>query len=162
MSEAEEAKVRAAVNKVLAAKPQIALESLALKTGNGESRFSLGLNLAKPQSLELPTAELGKQLISQLDAKLSLSKPMVADLAALQAQAEGMTDAKQIAEQGAATAEMLSAMAVATQLAKLEGNNVVSALHYANNEVNFNGQKMTVEQFIGFVMSKVAGAGAQQ
>lgn len=87
---------------------------------------------------------------------------MVADLAALQAQAEGMTDAKQIAEQGAATAEMLSAMAVATQLAKLEGNNVVSALHYANNEVNFNGQKMTVEQFIGFVMSKVAGAGAQQ
>ncbi|MBC2659466.1 YdgA family protein [Pseudomonas sp. MSSRFD41] len=162
LTPAEETKVRDAVNKVLAAKPQIALESLALKTGNGESRFSLGLDLAKPQNLELPTAELGKQLISQLDAKLSLSKPMVADVAALQAQAEGMTDAKQIAEQSAATAEMLSAMAVATQLAKLDGNNVVSALHYANNEVNFNGQKMTVEQFIGFVMSKVAGAGAQQ
>ncbi len=162
MSEAEEVKVRAAVNKVLAAKPQIALESLALKTGNGESRFSLSLDLAKPQSLELPTAELGKQLISQLDAKVTLSKPMVADVAALQAQAEGMTDAKQIAEQSAATAEMLSAMAVATQLAKLDGNNVVSALHYANNEVNFNGQKMTVEQFVGFVMSKLGGAGAQQ
>jgi hypothetical protein len=29
---------------------------------------------------------------------------------------------------------------------------VVSELHYANNEVTFNGQKMTVEQFIGFVM----------
>jgi hypothetical protein len=28
----------------------------------------------------------------------------------------------------------------------------VSELHYANNEVTFNGQKMTVEQFIGFVM----------
>ena len=42
-------------------------------------------------------------------------------------------------------------------LAKLEGNAVVSSLHYANNEVNFNGQKMTVEQFVGFLMSKFAG-----
>ena len=51
---------------------------------------------------------------------------------------------------------------LATQLAKLEGNAVVSSLHYANNEVNFNGQKMTVEQFIGFVMAKVgAVSGAQ-
>ncbi|NBF06617.1 DUF945 family protein [Pseudomonas sp. Fl5BN2] len=162
MTDAEQAKVRGAVNKVLEAKPQIALESLALKTGSGESRFSLSLDLAKPQNLELPPAELGKQLISQLDTKLLLSKPMVADIAALQAQAEGQTDAKQIAEQSAATAEMLSAMALATQLAKLDGNNVVSTLHYANNEVNFNGQKMTVEQFVGFVMSKLGGAGALQ
>ncbi|PZP02324.1 Uncharacterized conserved protein YdgA, DUF945 family [Pseudomonas sp. NFPP10] len=162
MSDAEQVKVRAAVNKVLEAKPQIALESLAFKTAGGESRFSLSLDLAKPQSLELPPAELGKQLVSQLDAKLSLSKPMVADIAALQAQAEGQTDAKLIAEQSAATAEMLSAMALSTQLAKLEGNDVVSALHYANNEVNFNGQKMTVEQFIGLVMSKLGGVGAQQ
>jgi len=86
----------------------------------------------------------------------------VADIAALQAQAEGQTDAKLIAEQSAATAEMLSAMALSTQLAKLEGNDVVSALHYANNEVSFNGQKMTVEQFIGLVMSKLGGVGAQQ
>jgi len=162
MSDAEQVKVRAAVNKVLEAKPQIALESLAFKTAGGESRFSLSLDLAKPQSLELPPAELGKQLVSQLDAKLSLSKPMVADIAALQAQAEGQTDAKLIAEQSAATAEMLSAMALSTQLAKLEGNDVVSALHYANNEVSFNGQKMTVEQFIGLVMSKLGGVGAQQ
>ena len=53
-------------------------------------------------------------------------------------------------------------MALATQLAKLEGNAVVSSLHYANNEVNFNGQKMTVEQFVGFVMSKMGGAGTLQ
>ncbi|MGC5703865.1 YdgA family protein [Pseudomonas sp. NFXW11] len=162
MSDSEQVKVREAVNKVLAARPQIALESLALKTGSGESRFSLSLDLAKPQNLELPPAELGKQLISQLDAKLLLSKPMLADVAAMQAQAEGLTDVKLIAEQSAATAEMLSAMALATQLAKLEGNNVVSNLHYANNEVNFNGQKMTVEQFVGFVMSKLGGAGAMQ
>jgi uncharacterized protein YdgA (DUF945 family) len=35
-------------------------------------------------------------------------------------------------------------------------------LHYANNQVDFNGQKMTVEEFAGFVMSKFAGAEATE
>ncbi|MNG39029.1 hypothetical protein D3C84_1269410 [compost metagenome] len=48
-------------------------------------------------------------------------------------------------------------MAVGTQLAKLEDNNIVAKLHYANNQVEFNGQKMTVEEFVGFVMSKFGG-----
>jgi uncharacterized protein YdgA (DUF945 family) len=47
-------------------------------------------------------------------------------------------------------------------LAKLEGNDIVTQLHYANNQVEFNGQKMTVEQFVGFVMSKLGGAGEIQ
>jgi uncharacterized protein YdgA (DUF945 family) len=42
-------------------------------------------------------------------------------------------------------------------LAKLEDNNIVAKLHYANNQVEFNGQKMTVEEFVGFVMSKLGG-----
>jgi uncharacterized protein YdgA (DUF945 family) len=33
----------------------------------------------------------------------------------------------------------------------------VTKLHYAANQVEFNGQKMTVEQFVGFLMSKFAG-----
>jgi uncharacterized protein YdgA (DUF945 family) len=35
-------------------------------------------------------------------------------------------------------------------------------LHYANNQVDFNGQKMTVEEFAGFVMSKFSGAEATE
>ncbi len=160
MTEAEEAKVRSAVNKVLESKPQLALENFSFKTANGESRFNLSLHLAKPQNLELPPAELGKQLISLLDANLQLSKPMIADVAALQAQLDGQTDAKLIADQSNMAAEMVSGMALGTQLAKLEGTDIVSKLHYADNQVDFNGQKMSVEQFIGFVMSKAGGAGA--
>ena len=159
ISEADEAKVRAAVNKVLEAKPQVALESLALKNGSGESRVSLVIDLAKPQSLDLPTPLLAQQAISQLDAKVILSKPMVADFGALQAQQDGVTDAKAAADQGTMAAEMLSSMALGTELAKLEGNDIVSKLHYAAGQVEFNGQKMTLEQFVGFVMSKVGGAG---
>jgi uncharacterized protein YdgA (DUF945 family) len=75
----------------------------------------------------------------------------------VQSQIDGQTDAKLIADQAMATADMFSSMAVGTQLAKLEGNDVVAKLHYANNQVEFNGQKMTVEQFVGFVMSKLGG-----
>lgn len=162
LTEAEQTLAEANVNQLLAAKPQLALENLSLKTTHGESKFSLVVDLAKPASMELPPVELGKQMVSLLDANLTLSKPMIADVSALQAQAGGLTDPKAIEQQAQMAAEMVSGMAVGTQLATLVGSDVVSKLHYANNEVTFNGQKMTVEQFIGFVMSKVgAVSGAQ-
>ncbi len=162
LTEAEQALAEANVNQVLAAKPQVALENLSLKTTHGESKFNLLVDLAKPASMELPPVELGKQMIALLDANLTLSKPMIADVSALQAQLGGVTDPKAIEQQSQMAAEMVSGMAVGTQLATLVGSDVVSKLHYANNEVTFNGQKMTVEQFIGFVMAKVgAVSGAQ-
>ncbi|AVO56573.1 YdgA family protein [Pseudomonas chlororaphis] len=155
LSEAEQAQVKADLDKLLAAQPHIALENLSFKTANGESRLSLVVDLNKPQSMDLPPAELSKQLLTQLNLNLLLSKPMIADVAALQAQLDGVTDAKAIADQGSMAADMVSGMALGTQLAKLEGNDIVSKVRYANNEVDFNGQKMTPEQFVGFVMSKL-------
>ncbi|MBD9458365.1 YdgA family protein [Pseudomonas sp. PDM05] len=162
LTEAEQTLAEANVNQLLAAKPQVALENLSLKTAHGESKFNLVLDLAKPASMELPPVELGKQIIALLDANLTLSKPMIADIAALQAQAGGVTDPKAVEQQAQMASEMVSGMAVGTQLATLVGNDVVSQLHYANNEVTFNGQKMSVEQFIGFVLAKAgAVSGAQ-
>ena len=162
LTEAEQTLAEANVNQLLAAKPHLALENLSLKTTHGESKFNLILDLTKPSSMELPPVELGKQIIALLDANLTLSKPMIGDVAALQAQLGGVTDPKAIEQQSQMAAEMVSGMAVGTQLATLVGNDVVSKLHYANNEVTFNGQKMTVEQFIGFVLAKAgAMSGAQ-
>ena len=162
LSEAEQALADTNVNQLLAAKPQVAVENLSLKTTRGESKFNLVVDLAKPSSMELPPMELGKQIIALLDANLSLSKPMIADVAALQAQLAGVTAPEAIEQQSQLASEMVSGVAVGTQLATLVGSDVVSKLHYANNEVTFNGQKMTVEQFLTFVMSKVgAMSGAQ-
>jgi uncharacterized protein YdgA (DUF945 family) len=162
LSEAEQALADTNVNQLLAAKPQVAVENLSLKTTRGESKFNLIVDLAKPSSMELPPMELGKQIIALLDANLSLSKPMIADVAALQAQLAGVTAPEAIEQQSQLASEMVSGVAVGTQLATLVGSDVVSKLHYANNEVTFNGQKMTVEQFLTFVMSKVgAMSGAQ-
>ena len=162
LSEAEQALADTNVNQLLAAKPQVAVENLSLKTTRGESKFNLIVDLAKPSSMELPPMELGKQIIALLDANLSLSKPMIADVAALQAQLAGVTAPEAIEQQSQLASDMVSGVAVGTQLATLVGSDVVSKLHYANNEVTFNGQKMTVEQFLTFVMSKVgAMSGAQ-
>jgi uncharacterized protein YdgA (DUF945 family) len=162
LSDAEQALADTNVNQLLAAKPQVAVENLSLKTTRGESKFNLVVDLAKPSSMELPPMELGKQIIALLDANLSLSKPMIADVAALQAQLAGVTEPEAIEQQSQLASEMVSGVAVGTQLATLVGSDVVSKLHYANNEVTFNGQKMTVEQFLTFVMSKVgAMSGAQ-
>lgn len=162
LSEAEQVLAQANVDLLLAAKPQVALENLALKTANGESRFNLVVDLTKPSTMELPPVELAKQMITLLDANLTLSKPMISDIAALQAQIGGVTDPKAIEQQSQMASEMVSGMAVGTQLATLEGNDILAKLHYANNEVTFNGQKMTVEQFIGGVLGKLgAVSGAQ-
>jgi uncharacterized protein YdgA (DUF945 family) len=162
LTEAEEAQVKADLEKLLAGAPQVALENLSFNTANGESRASLVVDLAKPQSMDLPPDELGRQLLALLEFKVKVSKPMLVDLLTVQAQMEGQTDAKLIADQATATSDMFSAMAVGTELAKLDGNDVVTNLHYANNQVDFNGQKMTVEQFSAFVMSKLGGGVAIQ
>ncbi|MDB6446653.1 Uncharacterized conserved protein YdgA, DUF945 family [Pseudomonas sp. NFACC32-1] len=162
LTEAEEKQVKADLEKILAGSPQVAVEKLAFSTPNGESSASLVINLAKPQSMDLPPDELGRQLLALLELNVKVSKPMLADLATVQAQMEGQTDAKLIADQATATSDMFSAMAVGTQLATLEGNDVVTRLRYANDQVDFNGQKMTVEQFTTFVMNQVGGGVAVQ
>jgi uncharacterized protein YdgA (DUF945 family) len=159
LTPAEEAQVKIGLEKLLAAGPQVALENLSFNTSNGESRANLVLDLTKPQSMDLPPDQLVKQLIALLDFNVLVSKPMLVDVLTVQSQIDGQTDAKLIADQASATADMFSSMAVGTQLAKLDGNNVVTKLHYANNQVDFNGQKMTLEEFVGFVMSKLGGTG---
>jgi uncharacterized protein YdgA (DUF945 family) len=162
LTEAEEAQLKTNLEQLLAAGPQVALENLSFKTTNGESRANLVLDLTKPQSIDLPADQLAKQLVALLDFNLQVSKPMLVDVLTVQSQLDGQTDAKLIADQATATADMFSSMAVGSQLAKLDGNNIVTKLHYANNQVDFNGQKMTLEEFAGFLMSKFGGTGEIQ
>jgi uncharacterized protein YdgA (DUF945 family) len=162
LTEAEEAQLKTNLEQLLAAGPQVALENLSFNTSNGQSKANLVLDLTKPQSIDLPADQLVRQLIALLDFNLQVSKPMLVDVLTVQSQIDGQTDAKLISDQATATADMFSSMAVGSQLAKLDGNNIVTKLHYANNQVDFNGQKMTLEEFVGFVMSKFGGVGEVQ
>ena len=158
LTPAEQAQMQADVEKLLAAKPQLALEKLTLKTTNGESQFNVAVSLAQPTSFEQPPVEVTKQMLTSLDAKLQLSKPMIADLSAVQAQLAGQTDPQTIEKMASANSEMAGVMAVQTGLAKVDGNNILASLNYAAGEVDFNGQKMTLEDFINVMVTRF-GAG---
>ncbi|MEC4878697.1 YdgA family protein [Pseudomonas sp. NC26] len=147
MGEAEKAKFQGDLKQLLASKPQVAVENLSFKTANGESRFNLTMDFASPTSFDLPPDQLSKQLITQVNSKLSLSKPMIGDLATLQALLEGQTDAQAIAMQSSQAGEMVGLMALQSGMATVQGNDVVSSLHYADGMVDFNGKKMTVDAF---------------
>jgi len=153
MTDAEKAQVSAHVQQMLAAKPQIALDDFSFKTANGESHFSLSVQLGKPASLELPTAELYQQMITQVQSKLQVSKPMIGDLATLQARLEGQSDAQVLSQQASQAGEMVGMMALQSRMATVQGNDILANLHYAEGMVDFNGQKMTVEQFASLIMA---------
>ncbi|MFK8330183.1 YdgA family protein [Pseudomonas sp. BJa5] len=159
MSEAETAQMHANLQQVLAGKPQIALDNFSFKTANGESRFSLSVDLAKPASLQLPADELYRQMVAQVQSKVSLSKPMIGDLAVLQARLEGQSDAQVLAQQASQAGEMVGMMAQQSQMATVKGNDILASLHYADGMVEFNGHKMTVEQFASLIQ---ANLGAMQ
>ncbi len=156
---AQQAQAEADIKQLLAGKPQVALENFSFKTANGESRASLVVDLTNPSSSELPPMELGKQLVSQLDAKVLLSKPMISDLAGLQAQIQGQSDPAAVAKQASMASEMAGTMALSTEMATVQGNDIVSTLHYTGGQVDFNGQKMPVEDFISLLVTKFGGQG---
>ncbi|HKS12323.1 MAG TPA: YdgA family protein [Pseudomonas sp.] len=160
MTAQERAKVHADLARLLSGKPRIALENLSLKTAHGESRFSLSVDLANPASFDLPADQLARQVISQVQGKLTLSKPMIGDLATLQALLQGQDDAQSIARQAGQAGEVVGLMAVQSGLATVQGDDVVASLHYADGMVDFNGRKMTVEAFammLGGLLQGVEG-----
>ncbi|AXO89393.1 DUF945 domain-containing protein [Pseudomonas parafulva] len=156
MTPEEEAKVKADLQKLLADKPQFALEELSFKTANGQSRFNLSMDFANPTSFDLPPDQLIKQLVSRLQSKLTVSKAMVSDLTTLQALLDGQTDAQAIAMQSSQAGEMLGVMALQSGMATVEGNDVVSSLNYADGMVDFNGKKMPVEEFVMMMSAQLA------
>lgn len=147
--------MQAELLKLLAGNPQVALEDLSLKTANGESRFNLTIDLAKPSSADLPPDQMARELVQKLQSSLLLSKPMIGDLAALQASLQGQDEAQ--VKQAAMAGEMVGQMALYSKLATLKGNDIIANLHYADGQVAFNGQKMTVEEFANLVTTRLGG-----
>ncbi|WP_110968479.1 YdgA family protein [Pseudomonas huaxiensis] len=139
---------------VLAGQPRVALEELSFKTASGESRVDLAVDLAGVALADLPPEQALAQSIKSVQANLKISKPMIGDIAALRATLDGL-DADSI-RQASAAGEMVGMMALQTQMATVQGDNIQMHLGYADGLVDFNGQKMTVEQFDTFVRGRAA------
>lgn len=157
----DDPQLQAPLLKLLAGGPRITLQELSFKTANGESRFDLDLDLSGQGLAGIPLEQAFAQSVKSLQTNLKISKPMIGDLAALRATLEGL-DAGQV-RQAAATGEMAGMIAAQSQMATVKGDDILVQLGYADGMVNFNGQKMTVDQFAALVQQRTAGfSGAVQ
>ena len=155
-TEQEQQVIKANVEQILAGNPTLAVSPLEVRTANGTSTFNLNLDFAKPASMDGEFADTLTQAVKKLDAKLVLSKGNLSDLMAVEPQMRGVS-AEQAVQTAKGQAEMVGTMAAAMGVAKVENNNIVTYLNYADGQVDFNGKKMPVEQFLMMVMSGAMG-----
>lgn len=159
LSAEQKNQLEAIVGTLLAGKPVLALDNLALKTANGESRFNLSLGLNKPSAFDLPPDALAMQTIASLDAHVQVSKAMIKDVVMGQAALDPSTDPAAAKQQAEQMAEMAGMMAVGSQMAIVDGNNIVASLKYADGQVELNGRKMPLEEFMAMSMGMAGGMG---
>jgi uncharacterized protein YdgA (DUF945 family) len=147
LTDAQEAVLRQKLMDVLASNPAVAIDHLVWKNAKGESRAALALNLAKPSNPQEQQVDvLLAEVLKRVKLDLTLSKPMFV-LAAVQALG--------------GEAEMMAAMIYdqymgrldQTGLVKVEGDTATTAILYENNQVDLNGQKMSVAEFMQRAMS---------
>ena len=157
----DDPQLQAPLRQLLAGGPRITLKELALTTANGESRFDLDLDLSGKGLEGIPLEQAFAQSVKALQTNLKISKPMIGDLAALRARLEGL-DAEQV-RQASASGEMVGMIAAQSQMATIKGDDILVQLGYADGQVDFNGQKMSVDQFAALVKQRTAGfSGAAQ
>lgn len=159
LSAEEETRLRDALLQLLAGQPRLALDEWRVKTASGESRFTLQLDLDRPQQLEASPDALARQLIQRLQASLVVGKPMIRDLLMLQAIFDPQADRAALSQEAEQAAQMAGEMASGLQLARLEGENIVARLDYRDGQVEFNGASMPVEQFAAQMMGMAALGG---
>lgn len=159
LSAEQKTKLEADFGQLLAAKPVLALDKFAFKTANGQSSLSLSVGLNKPSSFDLPPDALAMQSIASLDAHLQVSKPMIKDVVLSQAALDPSADPEAAKQQAEQMSEMAGMMAVGTQMATVDGDNIVASLKYAGGQVDLNGRKMPLEEFMAMSMGMAGGMG---
>ncbi|KAB7896833.1 DUF945 family protein [Rouxiella sp. S1S-2] len=136
---------------LLKGNPSITIDPLSWKNSKGESTFTLQLDMKDPAASTTPAQtedQLISQLLSKVDAKLTIPVDMATELTTQTAKVEGYSgdDAEKLAKQ---QVQGLAAMGQMFKLTTLQDNAITSTFHYADNQVDLNGQKMTLQQFAG-------------
>ncbi|QWA13668.1 YdgA family protein [Sodalis ligni] len=133
--------------------PYLSISPLSWKNSKGESAFNLTLNVNDPSQLPpgAPAATPELQLarfVNKLDAKLTIPLDMATELTTQFAKIQGYNadEAQKLAKQ---QVQGLAAMGQMFKLTTVDDNVLSSSFHYADNQVNLNGQKMSLQNFLG-------------
>lgn len=129
---------------LLADNPTLSLSPFAWRNDKGASTFDLSVTLAQPAT---PDAS-AQEMIKALDGKLVLNKPMVTALVT-----EFLTLQKlppeEAAKQAARQVNNLSGMAMMLNLGKVQGDDIVGTVKFADGKLNLNGNEMPADALLG-------------
>lgn len=162
MTDTQQQDLQALAVQLLQHNPTLALDEFGFETAHGAARLSIVLDLREPSDEALTLDAMITSMLASLKADASVDKSLVHDVVSLIAQhrqQDGQLDPVALKEKTDATTDLFSGMALDTGWSRLEGERLVSSLHYADNRVNFNGQEMSVQEFIGFAFGSVQGVG---
>ncbi|MFZ4833783.1 YdgA family protein [Rouxiella sp. Mn2063] len=135
---------------LLKGNPSISVDPLSWKNDKGESTFTLQVGFKDPTASPQATdeAQLVSNLLSKVDAKLTIPVAMATELTTQAGRLQGY-DAEQAGALAKQQVQGLAAMGEMFKLTTLKDDAISSELHYADNQINLNGQKMTLQDFVG-------------
>ncbi|WP_413728407.1 YdgA family protein [Sodalis sp. RH19] len=131
--------------------PYLTIAPFSWKNSKGESAFNLTLNLNDPSQAPTTPAtpdQLWARFVNKLDAKLTVPLDMATETTTQFARLQGYNDedAQKLAKQ---QVQGLAAMGQMFKLTTVSDNTLTSSFQYADNQVNLNGQKMSLQSFMG-------------
>ncbi|KHS66152.1 GTP-binding protein [Pectobacterium brasiliense] len=142
---------------LLKGNPSIGISPISWKNSKGEGTFTLALDLTDPlQSTDKANdatlsdeEKIIRQSVKKLDAKFNVPLDMLAELM-LQAGPKPANDEeqKQATEMAQQQAKMMAGIGQMNQLSVTKDNAITSSLHYADGQIDFNGNKISLADFI--------------
>lgn len=162
MTSAQQQELQARALQLLEHKPTLALDEFGFETAHGAARLSVVLDLQSPSAEAFTPDAMITSMLASLKADAGVDRNLVRDIAGLVVQnnaRDGQLDQAALQQETEAATELFSGMALNTGWSRLEGERLVSSLHYANDKVTFNGREMSVPEFLGFAFGSVQNAG---
>ena len=162
ITSAQQQELQTRALQLLEHKPTLALDEFGFETAHGAARLSIVLDLQSPSAEAFTPDAMITSMLASLKADAGIDKNLVRDIAGLVAQnnaRDGQLDPVALQQETDAATELFSGMALDTGWSRLEGERLVSSLHYANDKVTFNGREMSVPEFMGFAFGSAQNAG---
>ncbi|PWD67662.1 YdgA family protein [Pectobacterium parmentieri] len=142
---------------LLKGNPSVEISPISWKNSKGEGTFTLALDLTDPLQSTDKAADAAvsdeekiiRQSVKKLDAKLNVPLDMLAELM-IQAGPKPANDEeqKQATEMAQQQAKMMADIGQMNQLSVTKDNAITSSLHYADGQIDFNGNKIPLADFI--------------
>ncbi|AKE10605.1 YdgA family protein [Serratia liquefaciens] len=133
--------------------PSISIAPLSWKNSKGESTFTLNLDLdlTDPVQAGSPATSMEKLItrtVKRFDLNLSIPVAMATETAAQLTLSQGYSaeESQKLAQQ---QVQGLATMGQIFKLTTLKEGVIGSHFHYADNQVDLNGNKMSLQEFIG-------------